>query len=436
MQAIWKKVFSIIIICSVIFLFHVQAIAEQRHGYLVTGKMTLIQIARDVYGDERFWNRIAYVNNIKSPYVLSVGQKLILPFEPRKKLKQKNALAENEIPASPKDLGHDPIPDRNIVEKNDEMIYIVGERAPTLTMVAIENFGNRNKVSTIARWNDLRSDAKLALGQRLIFKQRPTLSQQESDQILSQYWKKLGNNFMGERIATHKVANPNANAAAKFNPPSKPAGGSPTALKNTKPPSESVSDNDVNDVEPVDMGAGPSASSQEARQNPKTGSASSLDATGAPPQKTNPTYSNQNQQNNPSYNNGSTIDSGNSAEQSQYQQNQPTNRNGYQNLNSQGSNSNTGLNAPSIRSAPSVPIAATLAPSMPSLPSISGSTTAAPQPAAPTPPPAAAEVDPELAEIDRAPATPEKEGEPTTDVYWLGDGNIYQINKISTEQKK
>jgi hypothetical protein len=392
MRTFWKKYFSIFILYTLIFLSHAKVIAEERFGYLVTGQMTLIQIARDVYGDERLWNRIAYVNNIKSPYVLSVGQKLILPFEPRKKLKAKNRLLLSEIPA-PKELTKNSIPTRNIVENKDEIIYIVGERAPTLTMVAIENFGQRNKVSTIARWNNLRPDAKLSLGQKLVFKQKPTLSQEESDQILSQYWNKLGNSFMGRRIANNTVANPNAKPAVSSGPSPLPVRHPAESKSKSIPPTTGVSqsqvnDNNVTDVEPIDMGPAPAPAVVAPVQQAAVIPPAPAPAVAAPVQQ-------------------------------------------------------AAVIPPAPAPAVAAPVQqAAVIPPAPAPAEVAPVQQAAVIPPAPMPAviptaPQAADVDPELAEISRQPAaTTEQVGEPTSDVYWLGDSHIYQINKISGEQKK
>lgn len=88
---------KLIFACTIIFLSQVLKSEESSVGYRVeTSKKTVIQISRDVYGDERLWKKIAQVNQLVPPYQLSIGQVLVLPLKPKFKLS--NLIYDRSLP--------------------------------------------------------------------------------------------------------------------------------------------------------------------------------------------------------------------------------------------------------------------------------------------------------------------------------------------------
>lgn len=181
---------------------------SKKYAYRVTSSSkTLIQIARDVYGDERAWKKIAYWNNIKPPYSLQKGQILVLPSTPANQIDAANQVAENNIP-KPEFLAHRPSVDQKVESDNKAYIYHVSERAPSLNMVALDVYGNKKMAPLIAKWNRLTMNSKLSLGQKLILKVEPKISIENSNTTLANYWMDLGNKDMAERILGHEYAGP------------------------------------------------------------------------------------------------------------------------------------------------------------------------------------------------------------------------------------
>lgn len=201
-------------VCSVLLVCVSTQAASAKYGYRVTSSKTVIQIARDVYSDERVWKKIAYWNNLKPPYSLHKGQILVLPSAPVNSLPEGNAVAENEVP-EPKFLAKRPSVDQKVESQNPEYIYHVSERAPSLNMVALDVYGNKKMAPLIAKWNRLSMDSKLSLGQKLVLKVEPKMSLENSNTTLADYWIHLGNKEMAERILGREFAGPIQNAARK-----------------------------------------------------------------------------------------------------------------------------------------------------------------------------------------------------------------------------
>lgn len=202
------KIVLTIVIYFVIFLFSPKNVfgQESQFGYRVTqaGK-TVIQIARDVYNDERQWKKIAYWNNLTPPYALSIGQVLVLPMQPKRPLSEKNLVTGAEVPA-PQFLQQLPSVSRVIWNRKGYYVYEVNERAPSLSMVALENYGDKNMVKLIARWNGLATNEHLSLGQKLIFHEKPTLTGTQSNTVLVKEWARVGNEVMVQRLAGKTLA--------------------------------------------------------------------------------------------------------------------------------------------------------------------------------------------------------------------------------------
>ena len=77
---------------------------------------------------------------------------------------------------------------RHIVNDGGDLIYIVNERAPSLSAVARELYGDRRMANEIARWNGLPSETWLKLGDRLKLQKPPRYSDAQGTALLIRYW--------------------------------------------------------------------------------------------------------------------------------------------------------------------------------------------------------------------------------------------------------
>lgn len=180
-------------------------------AYMVSSKeKTLIQIARDVYNDERLWKRISYWNNITPPYNLSVGQVLVLPQAPTLPLAPENSVSVENVPA-PVFVKHLPSVEQQLSKTAGSFTYVVNERAPSLSMVALETYGNKKMAAVIAKWNGLAPKSKLALQQTLKLKLQPRYDKAHAHQTLVTEWIKLGNPEMVARLKNKNYLNLTAN---------------------------------------------------------------------------------------------------------------------------------------------------------------------------------------------------------------------------------
>ena len=182
--------------------------AETRgYAYRVTSsEKTLIQIARDVYNDERLWKKISYWNNVTPPYALSVGQVLVLPHAPTTALLSENSVDTKDVP-EPVFVKQLPSVEQILRQAAGTYIYVVSERAPSLSMVALETYGNKKMAAIIARWNDLAMMSKLALGQQLQLKLPPRFGKTEAHKALVSEWTRLGNAEMVARLKNKNYLN-------------------------------------------------------------------------------------------------------------------------------------------------------------------------------------------------------------------------------------
>lgn len=89
---------------------------------------------------------------------------------------------------------------QTLVHQGDSSIYIVNERAPSLSMVARDLYGDRRFADQIAKWNGLSPQSKLKLGQRLKILEKPTESPETGTAILIKWWGQLGNAEMVVRL--------------------------------------------------------------------------------------------------------------------------------------------------------------------------------------------------------------------------------------------
>jgi len=165
-------------------------------GYRVTNdRMLLGQIAKELYMDERQWKEIAAWNGLQPPYTLTKGQILVLLQPPERPASEANRVSLEELPALPTNTKWP-----SVTRKIEKGIYVVNERAPSLYMVARDLYGDIKMASEIARWNQLPSNAKLALGQRLRIEKKPVLSEKQGTAILVEQWRERDNPMMVSRL--------------------------------------------------------------------------------------------------------------------------------------------------------------------------------------------------------------------------------------------
>lgn len=173
---------------------------------VASAEKTLIQIARDVYNDERLWKKISYWNNLTAPYSLRVGQVVVLPHAPIKAVPTENSVKPEDVP-EPVFVKQLPSVEQNLTQGTGAYIYVVNERAPSLSMVALETYGNKKMAAVIAKWNDLAPKSKLALGQRLQLKVPPRFNKTEANKALANEWARLGNPEMVARLKNKNYVN-------------------------------------------------------------------------------------------------------------------------------------------------------------------------------------------------------------------------------------
>lgn len=202
-------------------------------------KQTLGQVAREVYGNSREWKKITAWNKIAPPYRVKKGQviKLCEAPKPKKASQLATSLPSDtkvskgkKIVAAPPPKIAEPVEldgsylmpvTQEVIEKDEETIYVVNERAPSLSMIALELYGDAKLGNEIAKWNHLRKPYKLALGQKLRLERKPTKDPKKADESLVNAWESLGNDWMAERIKK---------SASKVDAPPVPADLEPEAL--------------------------------------------------------------------------------------------------------------------------------------------------------------------------------------------------------------
>ena len=174
--------------------------AAGNQGYRVRTKLqTLIQIARDIYKDERQWKEIAFWNGLKPPYALNVNQVLVLKAPPVAPIPRENLVTGPEID-SIKPLTKRPSVERQIKKNGNDLIYVVNERAPSLMMIARELYDDASMAQKISSWGGFEPGTRLSLGQHLRLKVPPTKTAAEGTAILIANWRALGNELMVERL--------------------------------------------------------------------------------------------------------------------------------------------------------------------------------------------------------------------------------------------
>lgn len=174
-------------------------------GYRVAApNKTVIQIARDVYNDQRLWKEIAQANALKAPYELHKGQILVLPKPPIHKLPLENRVASADVPPIAKNVSLPSVKREIAKDKHGVWIYTVNERAPTLQMIALELYGDRDVYKELIKSNGLTKPYSLALGQKLKLTVKPLLNEKDGDRILMSVWKKLTNDKMVARLEGDK----------------------------------------------------------------------------------------------------------------------------------------------------------------------------------------------------------------------------------------
>lgn len=77
---------------------------------------------------------------------------------------------------------------RHIIQENGESVYVVTSRATHLFMISRDLYGEVGSWQEIAKWNGLKAPYELSLGQHLILKKPPVLSQNQGDRLLMKSW--------------------------------------------------------------------------------------------------------------------------------------------------------------------------------------------------------------------------------------------------------
>ena len=216
----------------ILILMMSSAAGAETLGYKVRFRsQTLIQIARDVYKDEREWKDLAYWNGLKPPYSLSVGQILLLKKPPVAPLAQENLVTGKALESIQPNSSW-PSVARQIEKDGQHWIYIVNERAPSLMMIARELYGDASMAKEISAGGGFEPDEKLRLGQRLRLKTAPKKTEAEGNAILIQNWQARGNDVMVERLGGSLASAPpvphKAESAA-----TEPAATKPAAVKSS-----------------------------------------------------------------------------------------------------------------------------------------------------------------------------------------------------------
>ncbi len=86
-------------------------------------------------------------------------------------------------------VGADPTVARILIEnERGELIYVVNERAPSLSAIARELYGDRRMADRIAEWNGLPRESWLKRGQVLRIKKAPRLNHEQGTDLLIRYW--------------------------------------------------------------------------------------------------------------------------------------------------------------------------------------------------------------------------------------------------------
>lgn len=135
---------------------------------IAPGTISMMQIARDVYGDEKLWKEIAAWNNIRAPFPISAGQIILL-------------------------------------HRIENLKYRVTEQAPVLSMIALENYGNLKMASLIAKWNGVSPQYQPKIGEVLILKRPPSLFLKDRRAMLLKMWRRLKRDDMVTKIENQMI---------------------------------------------------------------------------------------------------------------------------------------------------------------------------------------------------------------------------------------
>jgi hypothetical protein len=168
---------------------------------------SLSAIAKEIYGHAKHWKKIAGWNRLKPPYALRPGQELRLAEKPKKSSPRVRDLA---LPNAPKKVAagagvvsqawpEAPVA-RELEERGGKWIYTVNERAPSVTMVALDLYGDALYKQGLIRENHLSPPYRLRLGQKLALPYPPKRAEAQGTEALIQQWEKAGNEMMVARL--------------------------------------------------------------------------------------------------------------------------------------------------------------------------------------------------------------------------------------------
>jgi hypothetical protein len=180
------------LLVAMIALFSLSAHAS--HTYTVDQSSgSLSAIAQELYGHSKHWKKIAAWNGLAPPYRIHPGQKLQLQERPKKRSERVRAEGAT-APANPWLQA----PVGRMLEGD---VYTVNERAPSLSMVALELYGDSRYTRGLIRENQLQPPYRLQLGQKLRIPLEPKHDSDRGTQALIQEWTKLANSNMVRRLS-------------------------------------------------------------------------------------------------------------------------------------------------------------------------------------------------------------------------------------------
>lgn len=152
---------------------------------------SLGSISKELFGDAKYWKKIAGWNQLAPPYKIKKGQQLVIHEIPKK--------ARSSMPTSlPGDVkGSFQAP---VARELKAKTYTVNERAPSLSMIALELYGDETYKRGLIRENKLAPPYALKLGQKLKLPLAPKRSADEGTSALIREWQRLGNIEMVVRL--------------------------------------------------------------------------------------------------------------------------------------------------------------------------------------------------------------------------------------------
>ena len=74
--------------------------------------------------------------------------------------------------------------------KAGDYVYKVEDTGTNLSLISLELYGKANQWRKIAEWNGIQAPYLIRIKQKLVLKEAPTLTQEQSDEVLLAYWRR------------------------------------------------------------------------------------------------------------------------------------------------------------------------------------------------------------------------------------------------------